>query len=153
MKPLTRFCFILLFALESSIIINTCFAGSKIQAVESKWQKVGSRWKVTIYNFQGNSVLNVHCKSKDDDLGARVLEKKANFDWSFKMNFWRTTLFWCNFNGANGHASFDVFWPEKSSWLSERCDYKNCIWGAFDSGLYLHNIPRQNYELIHHWKK
>ena len=81
MKPLTSLCYILFFALGSSVIINTCLAGSKIQVV-------GSKWQVTIYNFQKNSVLNVHCKSKDDDLGARVLEKEGHFDWSFKINFW-----------------------------------------------------------------
>ena len=69
------------------------------------------------------------------------------------MNFWRTTLFWCNFNSLNGYASFEVFWPENSNWLSERCDFKNCIWAAFDDGFYLKNIPSNKFELIHPWKK
>jgi len=30
------------------------------------------------------------------------------------MNFWRTTLFWCRFNGLNGHASFEDFGPGAS---------------------------------------
>ena len=153
MKSLTSLCYILLFALESSIIIDARFGGTKIQGVESKWQDVGSEWKVTIYNYQRNSVLNVHCKSKDDDLGARVLETETHFDWSFKINFWQTTLFWCNFNSVNGYNSFEVFWPEKKFWLSERCDYSNGIWAAFDDGFYLKNVPFKKFERVHTWKK
>ena len=69
---------------------------------------------MTIYNYQTNLVLNVHCKSRDDGLRERVLDKQAQFNWSFKMNFWRTTLFWCRFNGLNGHASFEDFGPGTS---------------------------------------
>jgi len=105
------------------------------------------------YNYQTNSVLNAHYKSKDDDLSERVLAKQAQFNWSFRMNFSRTTLFWCNFNSSNGHASFEVFWPENSFWLSERCDFKNCIWAAFDDEFYLKNIPSGKFELIHPWEK
>ena len=119
MKTLTGFSFILLLALESSILMNTCFAGFKRQVGGEKGQQPGSKWQVTIYNYQTNSVLNAHCKSKEDDLSERVLAKQAQFNWSFRMNFLRTTLFWCNFNSSNGHASFEVFWPENSYWLSK----------------------------------
>jgi len=30
------------------------------------------------------------------------------------MNFWYATLFWCNFNGLNGHASFEDCGPRTS---------------------------------------
>ena len=153
MKTLTSFGITLLFALESSIIINTCFAGSNGQAVVEDWHLPEGKWQVTIYNYQTNSVLNAHCMSKDDDLSERVLAKQAQFNWSFKMNFLCTTLFWCNFNSSNGHASFEVFWPENSYWLSIRCDFQNCIWAAFDDGFYLRNIPTEKFELIHPWEK
>ena len=152
MKPLTNFGFILLFTLESSIIINTCF-GSNKQAAEKSWFLQESKWQVTIYNYQTNSVLNAHCKSKDDDLNERVLEKRAQFNWTFGMNFWHTTLFWCNFKSLNGHASFEVFWPEKSHWLSQRCDATNCIWAAFNDGFYLKNTHSKKLEFIHPWTK
>ena len=69
------------------------------------------------------------------------------------MNFWRTTLFWCNFNSLNGHASFEVFWPENTYSLSPRCDNKHCIWATFNDGLYLKDIRVEKFELIHHWEK
>ena len=153
MKSLTSLGIILLFALESSIIINTCFAGSNGQAAVENWQLPEGKWQVTIYNYQTNSVLNAHCKSKDDDLNEQVLDKRAQFHWRFEMNFWHTTLYWCNFNSSNGHASFQVFWPENSHWLSERCNVKNCIWAAFDDGLFLKNLHSGKFELIHPWKK
>ena len=46
MKPLTSLCYILLFALESSIIINACFAGSKINVIGSKGQEPGANDKL-----------------------------------------------------------------------------------------------------------
>ena len=93
MKSLTSFGFILLLALESSIIINTCFAGSSRQNVGTRGQVPESKWEVTIYNYRTNSVLNAYCKSKDDDLNEHVLEKEAQLNWSFKMNFWRMLRF------------------------------------------------------------
>ena len=110
-----------------------------------------TKWQVTIYNYQTNSVLHAHCKSEDDDLSERVLDKRAQFNWSFRMNFWHTTLFWCNFNSLNGHASFEVFWPENS--LYRRCDATNCIWVAFNDAFYLINIQSRKLEFKHPWKK
>ena len=78
MKTLTSFSFILFLALESSILINTCFAGFNRQVGGEKGQQPASKWQVTIYNYQTNSVLNAHCKSKDDDLSDAFLPRKLN---------------------------------------------------------------------------
>ena len=78
MKTLTSFSFILFLALESSILINTCFAGINRQVGGEKGQQPASRWQVTIYNYQTNSVLNAHCKSKDTIW--------ANAFWPSKLN-------------------------------------------------------------------
>lgn len=147
MKPFTHLGLILLF-----VLINTCFAESKEQGVEPKRQGVGSKWEVVIYNYQTNSSLWIHCKSKDDDLNEHKLEMKGKYSWNFKENFWQTTLFWCNFSSWNGHASFEVFWPEKREWLSARCAYYSCRWVATNDGFFLVNIPDRKLELLHHWK-
>ncbi|XP_022137291.1 S-protein homolog 1-like [Momordica charantia] len=115
----------------------------------------GSHWQVTIRNYlKGSANLTVHCKSKDDDLGEHVIEFRGRYEWKFKENFWQTTLFWCNFKSMYGHASGEVFWPEKSDWLAYRCDFSNCIWVARgDQGIYLAHVPQRTFELKYRWQK
>ena len=76
-----------------------------------------------------HKVLNVHCKSKDDDLGNHVLKGNANFHVTFCVNVWATTLFWCNFNWENSHGGkYNVWWA--TTLIKDYCNYDNCIWVA-----------------------
>ncbi|XP_027169331.1 self-incompatibility protein S1-like [Coffea eugenioides] len=49
---------------------------------------------VHIQNRQGKNI-NLHCRSKDDDLGYHNIENGTEYSWSFRPNFWYTTLFYC----------------------------------------------------------
>ncbi|WOG83197.1 hypothetical protein DCAR_0102371 [Daucus carota subsp. sativus] len=57
----------------------------------------------------GNPSLRLHCKSKDDDLGFHTLGLNQVYEWRFNMNFWLTTLYWCNFWWDGKYAQFNVF--------------------------------------------
>ncbi|KAL0561703.1 hypothetical protein IC582_002143 [Cucumis melo] len=111
------------------------------------------KWHVHVVNGLTNDTLSVHCKSKDDDLGPHnLLSIGAEFQWSFKINVWRTTLYWCLLHKPNADVSFDAFWVErKHIWLFYRCMNQNCIWIAKDDGIYLRNNPDNFDELIHNW--
>ena len=85
------------------------------------------------------------------DLGVHILNPGTQFNWEFKENFPRRTLFWCNFASQLGHASFEVFWPEKGTWLSDRCGNERCIWFADNNGFSLFNIPQSKFEFVHPW--
>ena len=52
---------------------------------------------VRIVNDLDNEVLFFHCKSKDDDLSLRNLQSGENWEFSFHINFFETTLFFYNF--------------------------------------------------------
>ncbi|CAI0394852.1 unnamed protein product [Linum tenue] len=52
-------------------------------------------------------MLIVHCRSKDDDLGAHGLEIDAGFSWSFQAMV--STLFWCNLAVEDKRVSFQAF--------------------------------------------
>ncbi|KAF5178388.1 hypothetical protein FRX31_032030 [Thalictrum thalictroides] len=61
-----------------------------------------------------DTVLYLHCKSADDDLGPKVLGYNDEFSWRFAINFWETTMFWCNMSwvdtdGREVHGSFNVY--------------------------------------------
>ncbi|KAF7818495.1 putative glutathione S-transferase [Senna tora] len=54
------------------------------------------KWHVYVVNgLSNNQNLVVRCKSKDDDLGIHNLYVGSNFTWSFKTDFFHSTLFWC----------------------------------------------------------
>ena len=147
MKPQNIFCFIILLTFESNMIMNSCFAQS-----DSKYSLPGTLWEVTILNKMNGLAMLVHCKSKDDDLGEHQIGPGGNFNWSFRENFWQTTLYWCNFKSILGHASGEVFWPEKRNWLGARCGHHNCIWVAREDGISLRLGSQDLYQLMYPWK-
>lgn len=113
------------------------------------------KWQIHVVNGLSNGqTLFVHCKSKDNDLGEHNLNSGTEFNWTFRVNLWNTTLFWCYLHKPDGKsASFDVFWVEKKSiWLFYRCYHSNCIWTAKDDGIYLRDNPVQRDILVHEWK-
>ncbi|CAI0394840.1 unnamed protein product [Linum tenue] len=50
---------------------------------------------VYITNHLYKRVLIVHCRSKDDDLGAHAVAVGATIHWRFGPNMFGRTLFWC----------------------------------------------------------
>ena len=59
--------------------------------------------------LQGGRDLLLHCKFADDDLGVQHLHPHDNFSWSFKNNFFRTTLFHCSFQWESVLHRFDIY--------------------------------------------
>ena len=147
MKPQNIFCFIILLAFESNMIINSCFAQSN-----SKYQRPLSPWEVAILNHMKDSTLLAHCKSKNDDLGEHVIVPGGKYYWMFSENVWQSTLFWCNFSSKHGQASGEVFWPDNGGWLQDRCASNTCIWAARDDGISLRLGSLDSYQLIYPWK-
>ncbi|KAA0067970.1 hypothetical protein IC582_020086 [Cucumis melo] len=113
------------------------------------------KWRIHVVNGLNNETLLVHCKSKDDDLGIHNLVSKGEeFQWTFKVNFFGTTLFWCYLQKPNFSVSFESFWVEKSHpWLNSRCFHNDCIWIAKDDAVYLRNNLDNVDERIHEWNK
>ncbi|KAJ4848700.1 hypothetical protein Tsubulata_043140 [Turnera subulata] len=107
-------------------------------------------WHVYIVNsLSNNTELSLHCKSKDDDLGFQDMLSGTNFTWSFRENFFRRTLFWCDANKYDAHASFKVFWSDV--YLFYKCQWKDCIWVAKDDGIYIKNLDVKVDELRYSW--
>ena len=145
MKSLSIFCLIVLVTLSSNNVMKLCFA-------ESKLQLPFSRWKVTILNGMTASTLIVHCKSANNDLGEHVLRTGDNYNWSFKENFWTSTLFWCHFSSNYGQVNGNVFWPVKGYWFNDQCDDNNCIWAGREEGIYLYFGSLNIFKLMYRWK-
>lgn len=81
---------------------------------------------VTVNNkLGGGETVNIHCKSKDDDLGLHSMGPNGKYDFHFEPNFFpHNTLFYCH-----------VTWPGNSHFFNaydevidlDRC-HPNCCW-------------------------
>lgn len=81
----------------------------------------------------------VHCKSKDNDLGFHVIPRSGSYQWSFKVNFWETTQFYCylksQFPGGGGRVvrgGFDLYVAKRDR---KRCP-KLCVWRVLSDGVH-----------------
>ncbi|GFP97171.1 hypothetical protein PHJA_001861200 [Phtheirospermum japonicum] len=54
--------------------------------------------------------MNVHCRSRENDLGYHVLQVEDAIEWSFNQNLWGTTLFYCDMQWADSNwYNFDAY--------------------------------------------
>ncbi|KAK9138522.1 hypothetical protein Sjap_009116 [Stephania japonica] len=96
------------------------------------------------------SVLYLHCRSKDDDLGVHYIYFDQEFHWHFRVNLWGTTLFWCNLSspapsGQPKNGSLVVFDAEHPI-----CS-EDCIYRVEFPGVCLVNQEKQTCEEIIKW--
>lgn len=108
-------------------------------------------WEVHVLNhLPSDNVepLRLHCKSKDNDLGAHSITLQQDFNWNFCENLLGTTLFFChllwNSNTGPKHKVFYVFSPT----LSSKCISGYCYWSANIDGIYFTGESPPN-----HWHK
>ncbi|KAF8397988.1 hypothetical protein HHK36_016914 [Tetracentron sinense] len=54
--------------------------------------------------------MNIHCQSRDDDLGFLTVPDGLETGWRFSVNFWGTTLFFCDVQWGNSRwFHFDAY--------------------------------------------
>ncbi|KAK4342862.1 hypothetical protein RND71_038678 [Anisodus tanguticus] len=116
---------------------------------------ISSRYEVHITNNLPNNTkpLTIHCKSGDDDLGHKVLQKNEEFSFSFRRKvIIGSTLYFCHFWWDKKNKVFDVF----NNHIAEKdCGNVNpnlneCYWLVQADGFYFgaHRYPPPPY-----WKK
>ncbi|CAI0472854.1 unnamed protein product [Linum tenue] len=102
---------------------------------------------VTVTNLlYRHHYLTMHCKSKDDDLGVRVLPKRGSWSWHFVPNFWGTTLFFCAFkwDTSNGLHWFDIYVQKRDQ---DRCS--DCRWIVTQRGPCWYNATSGGYTVCY----
>lgn len=75
--------------------------------------------------------VQLWCASRDDRIGGlsgKSLEKGRSLSWHFSVNFFQTTLFWCDLDWYGRQIHWDVF---KASWK-----VSNAIWVITEDGIY-----------------
>ncbi|XP_028773432.1 S-protein homolog 2-like [Neltuma alba] len=67
----------------------------------------------------GGLDLTVHCKQKDEDLGVHLLHPNETYEFTFRPNFWGTTLYFCGFSWPGVLHWFNIFTMKR--------DFKKCF--------------------------
>ncbi|CAN1779586.1 Self-incompatibility protein S1 [Linum perenne] len=62
-----------------------------------------------INQLPNNHILIVHCKSKDDDLKARLIPVGSEMSWSFTPDIRDITLFWFDLAVQDKRLTFVAF--------------------------------------------
>ncbi|KAK9292956.1 hypothetical protein L1049_020938 [Liquidambar formosana] len=95
--------------------------------------------------------LTINCKEKNNDLGWHQISYREMYEWHFRINLWRTTLFWCNLSwhksGVTYYGSFKIYDAERDE---GRCAIL-CDWKIRPTGLYAYTNEIGNYERLYRW--
>ncbi|CAI0458483.1 unnamed protein product [Linum tenue] len=106
---------------------------------------------VTITNRLESQVeLTVHCKSKDDDIGVKVLSYNQEFGFHFRANIFFTTRFYGSFEWPDGGGIhwFDIY--------KQNRDYsvcKDCQWIVKSLSPCRFNDVTKAYDVCYEWNK
>ncbi|KAL9674261.1 hypothetical protein QQ045_030531 [Rhodiola kirilowii] len=100
-------------------------------------------------NLTVGSTMNVHCQSRDNDLGHHLLKLGEEISWSFSPNFWGSTLFWCEveWEGSSSRVHFDAYNQNRDG---ARCN-KKCLWSVTEDGILLGYDETHETWQIFHW--
>ncbi|WRX21153.1 Plant self-incompatibility S1 - like 10 [Theobroma cacao] len=93
--------------------------------------------------------ITVHCASGDDDLGVHVLSGDGQeFQWSFRVNIFRTTLFYCDVSWRDiPDFHFDAYDDKR-----DRYECSNCLWLFAPEGIYRWSDELQTWDFRFPWR-
>ncbi|KAG2404324.1 S-protein-like protein [Vigna angularis] len=75
-------------------------------------------------HLEENEIINVHCKSKDDDLGFYRLSINQSYKFSFGTNFFQNTLFFCSVQWGNAALLyFDAYKQTRDNKICTDCHW------------------------------
>lgn len=105
---------------------------------------------VHVYNnLEPGLNLDVHCKSKDDDLGLHTVPFNESFQWKFTVNARQTTLFFCGLTWRDGSGIYDIYVAKRDH---PRCA-KNCVWRTQKFGIFGYKEGWTVEDIMYLWTK
>ncbi|CAL1363724.1 unnamed protein product [Linum trigynum] len=64
---------------------------------------------VSIENELRERKVIVHCRSKDDDIGANIVDVGSRFELGFAPNIFGRSLYWCKLAVRDRRLTFDAY--------------------------------------------
>ncbi|XP_018458060.1 S-protein homolog 5-like [Raphanus sativus] len=79
------------------------------------------------------ATLVVHCRNKGDDKGVISLGPGDSFDFRFRVNLRKTTVYTCSFVWTNNTATFDIFRADRDDNPRSKVGVcSECIWSIYE---------------------
>ena len=113
-------------------------------------------YKLEIIDFEINSLV-AHCRSKNNDFGAKILIINDEIHWEFRRDIGETTTFYCKFAWMTGdkifkETEFEVF----NSHIADECGNKltktnKCFWSVSQVGFSFAKDSPSNWVLKQRW--
>ncbi|KAK3029545.1 hypothetical protein RJ639_038504 [Escallonia herrerae] len=90
--------------------------------------------------------VNVHCASKNDEIGYHTLHVNDDLTWSFKTPFIGNTLYFCRFKWNGRDKAFVVFDQQNAIECQRKPFAKKylCYWFVKDDGFYFQDHYTNN---------
>lgn len=122
------------------LVLGSLAAGTfGLQLVQGEQDSMLTKYHIHIINDlpaeNSSTKLLVHCKSGDKDVGVRELGIHEEYVWMTRVNFFRTTLYFC-FAKWGFKQRYIVAFKAKRDQV--RCQ-KLCLWLARENGFYFSN--------------
>ena len=119
-----------------------------VVVMESSGMAMGSVADVNIYNLVGEAI-KLHCKSRDDDFGDKVLQDHQHVGWGFTPNFWGTTVYSCSFAWRGKMQYLDVW--------NGKCVHcvpcvRHCVWQVRKDGFWGTEDGHTPFTFVAPWK-
>ncbi|GJW67229.1 plant self-incompatibility S1 [Tanacetum coccineum] len=123
----------------------TCFSGG---------------WIVNVVDdINSKELIQVHCKSKNDDIGMKSIGFGQSVDWKFcETIITPGTLYFCHFYKGNQEQVFDVFNDKIKHTCREKdrkMDYWACTWLIRSDGFYIRDRSQggETDRKMYEWKQ
>ncbi|KAK6911251.1 Plant self-incompatibility S1 [Dillenia turbinata] len=103
------------------------------------------RAHLTMQNTMSD-IVDVHCKSGEDDLGVLTLQPSQTFSFTFRPSAIAVTLFCCSFKWNNMLKYFDIYDESR-----DRKQCAECLWEVHASGPCMFNYRTHQYDICYPW--
>ncbi|KAK9683173.1 hypothetical protein RND81_10G120900 [Saponaria officinalis] len=131
---------ILLIVMLISLLINISEAGILTKTIEVR----------AINALTNGKNVQVHCRSKDDDVGLQDIPKGEEYSFSLEPGVLGNTLYSCDFKWDNNSKKFDIFVQQRDS---ATCRQEICRWEIKEFGPCLYSYSREKFDICYNWKK
>ncbi|KAG2671053.1 hypothetical protein I3760_14G114700 [Carya illinoinensis] len=95
--------------------------------------------------------LQLHCKSRDDDLGEHLLHyNDSYYEFSFRPTYFGSTLFYCSFSW-NTDGCAKKYWFDIYDYHREETSCTECYWKARLIDICMLNHDDNQYDICYSW--
>ncbi|CAA7029751.1 unnamed protein product [Microthlaspi erraticum] len=89
---------------------------------------------IIINSLVTRATLTVHCRNKGEDKGMISLAHRASFDFRFRVNLRKTTVYTCSFAWPGNTATFDIFRADRDDNPKSKVGVcSECIWVIYET--------------------